>query len=61
MMKRSLKYSAMALIVISIGYIIYDYVSDGVLNTEPISMLFIYNRFILIFFYEREEIAEFIE
>jgi hypothetical protein len=41
MMKRSLKYSAMALIVISIGYIIYDYVSDGVLNTEPIPMLFI--------------------
>ncbi len=41
MMKRSLKYSAMALIVISIGYTIYDYVSDGVLNTEPILMLFI--------------------
>ena len=41
MMKKSLKYTAILLIVICVGYLIYDYSSGGVLNEEPVLMLVI--------------------
>ena len=40
-MKKSLKYTAIVLLIACIGYTIYDYISDGVLDTDPISMLVI--------------------
>ncbi len=40
-MKKSLKYTAIVLLIACIGYTIYDYISDGVLDTDPVSMMVI--------------------
>jgi|TARA_A200000159_G_scaffold153219_1_gene164939 hypothetical protein len=40
-MKKSLKYTAIGVLIVCIGYTIYDYISDGVLDTDPIPILVI--------------------